>query len=163
MMSSGAYVTHVTAERLRIKIPSRRRNAEFFATLRDSLAKIEGVESVATNPVTASILITHRTTIDAILEHGRVNNLFTLRKNSPRQTILHKTVTDGFSSLDNRIRKFTQGAFDGGGLAFLALAGIGIYQIGRGNFAAPAWYTAFWYAMNTFLKSNRGNSEDAPE
>jgi len=162
-MSSDAYVTHMTAERLRIKIPLRRRDEGFFTELRGSLGKIEGVESVESNPVTASILITHRTTMDAILEHGRINNLFSFRKNLPRQTTLHKKVTDGFSSLDNRIRKSTQGAVDGGGLAFLALAGIGIYQISRGNFAAPAWYTAFWYAMNTFMKSNKGNSEDTPE
>ena len=163
MMPSDAYVTHMTAERLRIKIPLRRQDADFFTALRGSLSKIEGIELVEVNPVTASVLITHRTTMDAILEHGRVNNLFTFRKNLPRQTTLHKTVTDSFSAMDNRIKRFTRGAVDGGGLAFLAVAGIGIYQISRGNFAAPAWYTAFWYAMNIFLKSNAENDEDASE
>lgn len=39
------------------------------------------------------------------------------------------------------------------GMAFLTLLGVGIYQLVRGNFAAPPWYTAFWYAMGIFTKS----------
>ena len=30
--------------------------------------------------------------------------------------------------------------------------GMGGYEISRGRFATPAWYTAFWYALNIFLK-----------
>ena len=42
---------------------------------------------------------------------------------------------------------------DLGTASFGALLIMGIYQISRGNFMAPAWYTAFWYALNIFLKS----------
>jgi hypothetical protein len=35
--------------------------------------------------------------------------------------------------------------------------GAGIYQIARGNFAAPAWYTAFWYALGLF--GNKGGKD----
>jgi hypothetical protein len=44
----------------------------------------------------------------------------------------------------------------------MGLLGTGIYQIVRGNFGAPPWYTAFWYAFGVFTKSlidkgGRGN------
>jgi hypothetical protein len=40
-----------------------------------------------------------------------------------------------------------------GAMAFLILLGAAIYQIARGNLTAIPWYTAFWYALNIFLKS----------
>jgi len=38
-------------------------------------------------------------------------------------------------------------------MAILSLLGLGLYQILRGNFRAPPWYTAFWYALGIFTKS----------
>jgi hypothetical protein len=63
-------------------------------------------------------------------------------------------VKEQFAGLDKRIKDLTGGSHNIGALAFLALAGVGVYQIARGNFTAPAWYTAFWYAMNIFFKSD---------
>ena len=36
---------------------------------------------------------------------------------------------------------------------FGVLLALGIYQISRGNFMAPAWYTAFWYAFGVLTKT----------
>jgi len=38
-------------------------------------------------------------------------------------------------------------------LVLLTLVGLSAIQISRGNFTAPAWYTALWYALNIFLKA----------
>ena len=61
-----------------------------------------------------------------------------------------------FGSVSRRIRAFTGNAADLSGLAVLALLTVGVYQIARGNFGAPAWYTAFWYALGIFNKSDGG-------
>jgi hypothetical protein len=86
---------------------------------------------------------------------------FHLTYSPPRQVTIQQSVTRSFKSIDTKVKDYTQGTTDIGGLAFLALAGAGIYQISKGNFAAPAWYTAFWYALNVFLKTNKesGNGE----
>ncbi len=38
-------------------------------------------------------------------------------------------------------------------LIFLSLLISGIWQIARGNFAMPAWYTAFYYALGVFARA----------
>ncbi len=46
------------------------------------------------------------------------------------------------------------------GATFVALVGAGVYKIAQGKFAAPAWYMAFWYALNIFLRAReKGPSE----
>ena len=62
-------------------------------------------------------------------------------------------------STNDKIKKLTGGDMDIAGIAFVTLLGLGIYQISRGNFIAPAWYTAFWYAMNIFLNSKNKAGE----
>ena len=68
-----------------------------------------------------------------------------------------------FASLSRRIRDFTGSAADLSGLAVLALLTVGVYQIARGNFGAPAWYTAFWYALGIFNRSNGGKKATSVE
>jgi hypothetical protein len=46
----------------------------------------------------------------------------------------------------------TGGELDIPSVFFAALLISGIYQIARGNMAAPAWYTAFWYAFGIFSR-----------
>lgn len=56
--------------------------------------------------------------------------------------------------MSGRVEKATGGTMGISEVAFLALFGAGVMQIGRGNFTAIPWYTAFWYALNIFLKSD---------
>jgi hypothetical protein len=63
-------------------------------------------------------------------------------------------VKNVFGEIENKIEKVTGGSLDISEMAFLALLGAGIFQIGKGNLTAIPWYTAFWYALNIFLKSD---------
>lgn len=159
-MVPGGFITHVTKERMRFRIPSCKRDYVFFQNIKETISRLEGVETVDVNPLTSGVLIIHKTNPDAIIEYLESQNVITFKKEPPSQTLLHKTITSSYGKLNNKIKNYTNSAIDMSGIIFLTLAGLGVYQISKGNFAAPAWYTAFWYALNVFLKGNKGSSND---
>ncbi len=146
----SAHISHATKGRVRFKIPSKRGNARFLTNIRDVLAKNAQVAGVEINPVTGSVLVTYKADIDSIIKLAESNKLFKLAKRRPR---ISNNLVESFRSLDNTLKSATDGELDLPTASFLTLAGVGIYEIARGNFTAPAWYTAFWYALNIFLKA----------
>ena len=53
------YFIHSVPRRTRLKVPARRRDAAFFATLARRLEAMEGINSVTASPATASIVVHH--------------------------------------------------------------------------------------------------------
>lgn len=139
--------------RLRVRIHGRKGDEQYFTFIKENFIKLEGISKVETNHLTASALFVHSIDEESIAAHASLNGLFILDRARPVNQDLHKSVTEAFSGIDAGVKGLTFGNINTGAVAFLALAGVGIYQISRGNFAAPAWYTAFWYAFNIFLKS----------
>ena len=72
----AARITHFTARRLRIKVPEKRRNTDFFAAVAERLLTWESVERVETNPLTASVLIYFSDPERLFLEAAAKNDLF---------------------------------------------------------------------------------------
>ncbi len=153
----SAYISHATKGRVRFKIPSKKGNARFFANIKDVLEKNTRVAGVEVNPVTGSALVTHNADMDSIIKLAESNKFFKLEKRGRRH--VSNNVVESFKSLDNTLKSATDGELDLPTASFLTLAGVGIYEIAKGNFAAPAWYTAFWYALNIFLKARPDANE----
>lgn len=153
-----AFLSHKIQGRVRLKIPSKKGDLLYFKNLKDQLLRFNGIERLEVNPVSGSILI-HTSDLEKIAEYARDKNIFALKNNRPRFTNIYFTVSKIFKDTDRKVRGITGGDMDIAGLAFISLLGLGIYQISRGNFAAPAWYTAFWYALNIFLKSGNKGAE----
>ena len=153
-MGVDAYISHRSAGRVRLRVPERKRDDWYFSSLREGLLKEEGVDDVEVNPLTGSVLVTGRGAEEAVSSLSS-QGLVVLRQEDiqGKTTTLHEGVAEGFAGLDRQIKAFTGNAVDLSGLAFVALVAAGLYQIGKGNFAAPAWYTAFWYALGIFGKS----------
>ncbi|MEK6672547.1 MAG: HMA2 domain-containing protein [Nitrospirota bacterium] len=147
-------MSHSIAGRLRVRIPAKKGDSPYFASLKDQLIKKGGVEQVEANPMTGSVLIIHKLNINSISNYAESHNLFKLMTQKPEATPLSQKVTGAFKGMDKHVKGFTGGELDIPGMAFIVLIGLGLSQISRGNFAAPAWYTAFWYAFNIFLKAN---------
>jgi copper chaperone CopZ len=166
-MASEASITHSVQGRLRIRIPSRKRDEAYFAAVKDAISAVEGVDGVEVTPQTGSVLVFHHTDAGAIRQAGVSKDLFEIGEAPKVQnTILHDSISAQVSEINSRIREFSEGGVDLRGLAFFALVGTGIYQIARGNFTAPAWYTAFWYALGLLGKTtNNGSSagKESPE
>lgn len=147
-------MSHAITGRMRVKIPSKRMDSSYFASLKDQLTKKEEIIQVETNPMTGSLLIHHRLDSQTISDYAESAGLFMVAMQNPKTTPLSQKVTGAFKDFDKNVKGFTGGELDIPGIAFIVLTGLGVFQISRGNFAAPAWYTAFWYALNIFLKAN---------
>jgi len=153
-MIPDAYISHRTDHRLRIKVPSKKKDYEYFQILYQHLSEKKDIEKIEMNPLTGSVLITHNLDVDTLISEIQASSLFVLKKPLLDQPTLHKTIREQFKGFDNQVKGLTGGSLNIGTMAFIALAGAGIYQIARGNLAAPAWYTAFWYALGIFQKSD---------
>lgn len=155
MVSTARIITGIPG-RTRIRISGRKGDGDYFAAVREKLLKCGGVRDVTVNPAIGSVLILHEGEFAAIARYGQEAGLFSVtgedagRKAAP----LYVQATLGaYRAVDERLKRLTGGEIGLAGASFLALAGTGIYQIARGKLGAPAWYTAFWYALNIFLKT----------
>jgi hypothetical protein len=110
---------------------------------------------VEVNPLTAGILLITREPASVIAEYAENSSLFRLRNPADYPVVLSRRFSDAFKVVNNKTKSFTGGEMDIPTMAFLALLGSGIYQISRGNFEAPAWYTAFWYALGVLTGSQK--------
>lgn len=151
-MLPEALISHQTPFRTRIKIPSKKGDAAYFDLAKQKLGGTGGLCGIETNPLTGSILFTGAGA-DSVAESGLKNDLFNITGETARPRHLARTVVKGFGGFNKKIESLTGGDMDAADLAFAALLVFGIVEIARGNLAAPAWYTAFWYALNIFLKS----------
>ena len=151
-MLPDAYLSHQTSERLRLKIPSKKGDIAYFSSLRKEFSENQGIKGVEVNPLTGSVLFMHRISKNAITKHAEAKALFRLVEKAEEST-LSSSISRAFEDLNKQVSSFTGRELDIPTLAFLGLLAIGIFQISRGNFTAPAWYTAFWYALNIFIKA----------
>ena len=152
-MIPEAVLSHTTPGRFRLKVRSRKGDAAYFSSVKEHFAHFEGVSQVEANALTGSVLLTFGGDLKSIGAFAEEKSLFRLKMLTPVPASMSHNVTRAFIDFDKRIKSLTGNELDVPGIAFLTLLGFGIYEIGRGNFAAPAWYTAFWYALNIFLKT----------
>jgi hypothetical protein len=84
---------------------------------------------------------------DTIAAYARAQSLFDLRTPEPHhRPILHRIVQP-VEAIDRSLSTVTGGAIDLPSGIFFALLAAGVYELARGRFSAPPWYTAFWYAF----------------
>lgn len=159
MMPEDAYISHKTSTRLRVRVPSRRRDTAWFARVKERLSSLSGVDAVNVNDLSGSILIVHRLAgIKSILAAAKKQGLFQIaRPNARNPVTLRKGIAEGIRTVNRRVTAVTGGQVDLWDVAFLGLAGFGVYQLLRGNIAAPMWYTVAWYAFNVYMKANAGD------
>ena len=124
-----------------------------------SYSAVEDVE-VTPSPEASSCCCNGPT--DEPIGWAQSQGLFAIKEDQKiRVTSFHDSVSGQFAALNDRVREATGESFDLPGLAFLGLVVSGIYQIARGNFTAPAWYTAFWYALGIFGKSSGSSGKES--
>lgn len=154
MLLPEACIGHRTAERIRIKIPSRKGQPAYFSAVQKALLQNGAMDSVDVNPNTGSVLIKGARLDAAVLASvGEENSLFKLEMSVSEVEPLSRKIVAPVRDLSRSVKDFSGGELDLPGMVFLTLLGVGIFQLVRGNFAAPPWYTAFWYAMGIFTKS----------
>ncbi len=154
-----AYIGHSITGRLRLKIPSRKGDGPYLKKIAEEFSSLPGIEQVSVNPETSSILFLHALAKETITGHLSGSGLFRLSPSPVAPASVHGGVKSCFRELSGKVEKATGGTLGGSELAFLALLGAGGIQISKGNLTAIPWYTAFWYALNIFLKSDTKKKE----
>jgi hypothetical protein len=149
-----AHIGHRTSQRLRLKIPSQKGHAAYFSTVAESFARGEDWAVARVNPLTGSVLFVGKALdIDAIAEHAREKGLFALGPSENPPPHVARSVAAPLGDLSRQVRRFTGGHLDLPAIVFVGLLTAGVVEIARGNFGAPPWYTAFWYAFGVFSRS----------
>ena len=151
-----AEIVHTTDARVRVKVPFRKKDQSYFSALAQKLEEHQDVETVHVNPRLGTALISHTSSVSKIGEYAAKEGLFQLRTAEPTpQTIFEhfRGAVDGWS---HTLQRYTGGRLDMASLVFIVLLGAGVYQLMKGNVKAPAWYTAFWYALGVFSKGYHG-------
>jgi hypothetical protein len=156
MQLPEAVICHYTKGRLRIKIPSKKGNVSYFDHVCNVLKNSGTCKNVAVNPINSSCVINTEEEIEKLKDFAQSNGLFDLKMiDTEKRRIINYTIKQTFNNFDLKIRRFFNDEIDLAGATLIALIGLTAYQIGRGNFSAPAWYTSLWYAFNVFLKSEK--------
>ncbi|MHC1728209.1 MAG: hypothetical protein AB9866_19755 [Syntrophobacteraceae bacterium] len=141
-----AYVSHQTPERIRLKIPSRKGDSSYFRSLEGVCATTPGVRDAHSNPVTGSLLLILDP--DSNLSLPDFAGKLDLGLEPVVRRTLEQEAANQIGRANDRVREFTGGGMNLNSIAFLGCVAAGIYQISVGNIAVPAWFVAFWYAMN---------------
>lgn len=123
----AAEVAHAMPGRTRLRLPDRRGDAAFFASVASGLSSLPGVFDVETRPLTGSVLIAHLGPLDELGDAARRAGLFDLP--SAPVSCAVKTKVD----------------FDPKLVIALALAALAFWQFSREKIAPPA-LTLLWYA-----------------
>jgi hypothetical protein len=155
----AARITHFTARRLRIKIPERRRNADFFNIVAERLATWDSVEGVETNPLTASVLVHFSDPERLFLEAVAKNDLFDIDLDAAlggsSEPVVTQAAVQSFQTADEAVRRWTKNEIDMRGVLFVLLLAGSVVQLLRRRLDAPA-PTLLWYAGDLIgLWSNR--------
>ena len=148
-----AHVCHYAGFRLRVKIPEKRRDESFFGKVRERLSGWDSVERVEVNPLTASVLVEFTTLFELFAENATKNDLFEVdfdafQATTEKPPALTEQAAEALGKADAVLRRWTADGTDLRSTIFLVLLAGGIYQLLRGNIAAPA-ATLLWYAGAT--------------
>lgn len=162
-MLPEAHVCHRMSCRLRLKIPSKKGDHSYFSSLRERISQCPGVAAVSVKPQTGSVLILHDSEASEVLAYAENNELFVTKRVSRPSKTLFNSVADTFQGYNRSLKSFTGGEMDIPSLVFLSLVVSGIYQIARGNLVAPAWYTAFYYALGVFTRAKVDEWDEGEE
>jgi hypothetical protein len=154
-------VVHLTHRRLRIKIPAKRHDEQFFATARQHLSERPGVQSVEVNPTTASILI-HTSDARALLQALGRDGRFTIaeqhadaQESNPLEQVRHQ-----LAEWDKQLQEWTGVRHGARAYIFIALVLAAAFQFARGEIFAPA-SVLLWYAgeaLRLWIPSDKAGS-----
>jgi hypothetical protein len=154
-MIDVAYVSHRLPGRVRLRIAERRGDAAFFHRVGRALSRSAGVTRLETKPATGSVLIEHEGALEPVLDTARAAGLFELAA-PPAPATAGEQLARGTALLDREVAALTAGQVNLGAALFIALVGLGLFQISRGHVLAPA-VTLFWYALASLRVFGRGD------
>jgi copper chaperone CopZ len=145
-MHPTAEIRHQTGRRIRLHVPSKKRDSAYFDRLEEKLGEIPGVSDVETNHITGSVLIKHTTDVDAIRRFAEHHGLFSLAEAAGTAVALAARIHEHMNDVDDQVLDFTRGHMDLRSVILVALAGGAVYQIFRKEVMPPA-FNLIWASL----------------
>jgi hypothetical protein len=156
-----AHICHLIPGRVRLRIPSRHGDSNYFTLLHKKLAALDGVQLVVVNPSTSSLLIRHSLAVNRLIEYAKAKNLFEVTPDRPSAPV-SDIISGHARSVEQHLRALSFGRLDLSSLGFLVFLCLAIMQIIRGQFLAPAT-TLLWYAIEALAMEGRKEDKDNNE
>lgn len=149
-----AEVAHRASQRLRLRFPRQRGDADFFARLERNALFVEGVLAATGRPATGSLIIRHKSDFDTLAQRLREEGVCDV---SPEPEDHRPEIEARHLSrqLNAQLYEASGGQLDLRALAAFGLVLMGVVQIARGQVFAPAT-TALWYGLTLLLMNGRG-------
>jgi hypothetical protein len=160
-MIPTAQVCHAIPGRTRIRISDKRRDSAYFLDVQRKLAACDGIENVEVNALTASLLLHHQSSQQAIADFASDKGLFRVEQPDEAVDAESESISErAYSSLrilDQQLRGLSRGGMDFWGVVFVIMLGLGLNELIKGNVASPAT-TMLWYAVGALMLA-QGNKE----
>lgn len=147
-MTNTAYVVHHIPGRIRLRVPSRRDDLEFFRNVEHRLQACPGVSRMYSNPETASILVYYEGELPELLLHATdagLAKLIQVEVGLPPLKPVSERLLDLLGNLGRGISHQSNGAIDGKSAVVGSLLIAGVVQLARGQILGPA-VPLLWYA-----------------
>jgi hypothetical protein len=167
-MLPRAKVVHKISGRVRFSISEAARNSGWFQAVVDRLMECPGVEYVEASPLTATLLVIHKSSVPELTEYAAQEELFELEEIPDRHELLSSRLIKGLDRLGKQVESFAGGEADVPGMAAVGLVVVGLTQMARHR-TWPAGATLVWYALNILkdIRKNgaasRGTAQAEPE
>jgi len=156
MLRTGPVQTaHYLPGRVRLRVPSLAENAAGAARLREKLSTLAGVQSVAINSATGSVLIAYsEDQVGPEMLFAAVVRLLGLdaQLRQTPQPIVARHLKEFLDSLNHIVYDRTNGLLDLWSASLIVLAAIGVRKLfTQGAQALPAGLTLVWWGIASLL------------
>jgi len=152
-MMPAARITHQMQGRLRIRIPDKKRDADYFSQVSRTLSACPGVDGVAANPLAASVLVIARSERhDDVIACAREKGLFEIGVEAEETTVaLSDRLGRQANRFDDQMLRITNGHLDLNGLAMIGFVTGALWQFSR-RAVLPEAVTLLFYAASCMTR-----------
>jgi hypothetical protein len=134
-----AHIVHRLQGRVRLRVREKCQDLEYFEEVRERLGELSEIADIKINGTTGSILLQHPETpyseLEALLDDLQLFELTTAPEPAPSAL---SPVLSGLSGVNQALSHGSAGSVDLRALAFLAVMGLVIRQVLRGQLIGPA-------------------------
>jgi hypothetical protein len=161
----GATICHRSPNRIRLKVTSRKGDADYFSNLLESLSRFQDFERLEVSALTGSVLIVdEQADLDTLADYARAKKLFEITARGTFPSPMTTQLVSHLENVNTSIRRWTAGEMDLAGILLLLLLVTGLAELLRGKLRMPPWYTAFWYAFGIYklasIVKDKGSEEN---
>lgn len=147
-MTQKAHIVHHIPGRLRLRVPHRRDDTDFFEEVLRRFLTCDSVTKVDVNPSTAGILLHYDAALPVLLleaAEAGLTELADIELGLQPLVPISEHLTTRLGDVDRQISQFTQGTVNGTTVVILFLLLAGGLQVLRGRVLGSA-VPLLWYA-----------------